>query len=128
MDLVAYPQRSEVWLVSLEPTRQAKLGKSSKTTICATRCGSEIRKTRPCIVISPDEINKLLRTVIVAPLTSTIKNYPTRVTIVFQTRESSIALDQIRSVDKSRLLRKLGNLSQEESQIVSNVLVTMFSQ
>ena len=108
---IAFPRRSEVWLVSLEPT-----------------IGSEIQKTRPCVVISPDEINKLLRTVIVAPLTSTIKNYPTRVTIVFQTRESSIALDQIRSVDKSRLLRKLGNLSQQESKIISHVLVTMFSQ
>ena len=107
---IGYPQRGEVWLVSLEPT-----------------VGSEIKKTRPCIVISPDEINKLLRTVIVAPLTSTIKNYPTRVTITFQERESSIALDQIRSVDKSRLLRKLGSLSKEESQMVSNILVTMFS-
>lgn len=111
MDLVAYPQRNEVWVVSLEPT-----------------IGSEIRKTRPCVVISPNEINKLLRTVIIAPLTSTIKNYPTRVTIVFQSRKSSIALDQIRSVDKSRLLRKLGNLSNKESQTVSNILVTMFSQ
>ncbi len=109
--MVAYPQRDEVWLVSLEPT-----------------IGSEIRKTRPCIVISPDEINKLLKTVIVAPLTSTIKNYPTRVTIVFQTRESSIALDQIRSVDKSRLLRKLGNLSPNDSETVSEVLVAMFSK
>ncbi|MGD1917940.1 MAG: type II toxin-antitoxin system PemK/MazF family toxin [Pleurocapsa sp.] len=111
MDLVGYPQRDEVWLVSLEPT-----------------VGSEIQKTRPCIVISPDEINKLLRTVIVAPLTSTIKNYPTRVTIVFQTRESSIALDQIRSVDKSRLLRKLGNLSKEDSAAISSILIAMFAQ
>lgn len=111
MDLVAYPKNGEAWLINLEPT-----------------IGSEIRKTRPCIVISPDEINKLLRTVIVAPLTSTIKNYPTRVSIVFQERESSIALDQIRSVDKSRLLQKLGNLSQEDSEAVSNVLVNMFSR
>lgn len=110
MDLVSYPQRDEVWLVSLEPT-----------------IGSEIRKTRPCVVISPNEINRLLRTVIVAPLTSTIKNYPTRVTIIFQSRNSSIALDQICSVDKSRLLRKLGNLSLEKSQIVSNILITMFA-
>lgn len=109
--MVSYPRRGEVWLVSLEPT-----------------IGSEIRKTRPCVVISPNEINKLLRTVIVAPLTSTIKSYPTRVIVVFQNRESSIALDQIRSIDKSRLLRRFGNLSQEETQIVSNVLVTMFSQ
>ena len=76
---IAYPQRSEIWLVSLEPT-----------------IGSEIRKTRPCIVVSPDETNKLLRTVIVAPLTSTIKNYPSRLSIVFKDRKSSIALDQIR--------------------------------
>ena len=109
--MVSYPQRGEVWLVSLEPT-----------------IGSEIRKTRPCVVISPNEINKLLRTVIVAPLTSTIKNYPTRVTTVFQKRNSSIALDQIRSIDKSRLIRKLSNLSIEESQIVSNILTNMFSQ
>jgi mRNA interferase MazF len=111
VDLVTYPQRGDVWLVSLEPT-----------------IGSEIKKTRPCIVISPDEINKLLRTVIVAPLTSAIKNYPTRLIIIFQTRESSIVLDQIRSVDKSRLLRKLGNISIEDSQKVSKILVTMFSQ
>ena len=108
--MVAYPQRSDVWLVSLEPT-----------------IGSEIKKTRPCVIVSPDEINRLLRTVIVAPLTSTIKNYPTRVSIVFQTRQSSIVLDQIRSVDKSRLLRKLGSISVKDSQTVSNVLVTMFS-
>jgi mRNA interferase MazF len=111
VDLVTYPQHSDVWLVSLEPT-----------------INSEIKKTRPCIVISPDEINKLLKTVIVAPLTSTIKNYPTRLIIIFQTRESSIVLDQIRSVDKSRLLRKLGSISVEDSQKVSNILVTMFSR
>jgi mRNA interferase MazF len=108
--LVAYPQRSEVWLVSLEPT-----------------IGSEIRKTRPCIVVSPDETNRLLRTVIVAPLTSTIKNYPTRLTIAFQNRPSSIALDQIRTVDKSRLLKRLGTITTEECQLVADILVEMFS-
>ena len=108
---MTYPQRNEIWLVSLEPT-----------------IGSEIKKTRPCVIVSPDEINKLLRTVIVAPLTSTIRNYPTRVSILFPTRQSSIALDQLRSVDKSRLLRKLGNLSLEDSQSISNILVTMFAQ
>ena len=108
---MTYPQRSEIWLVSLEPT-----------------IGSESRKTRPCVIVSPDEINRLLRTVIVAPLTSTVKNYPTRVSIIFQARQSSIALDQIRSLDKSRLLRKLGNLSLEDSQSISKILVTMFTQ
>ena len=110
MDLVAYPQRSEVWLVSLEPT-----------------VGSEIRKTRPCVIVSPNETNRLLRTVIVAPLTSTIKNYPTRLNIVFQNRNSSIALDQIRTVDKSRFIKKLGNITLEESQSVAGILVEMFS-
>jgi mRNA interferase MazF len=108
--LVAYPQRSEVWLVSLEPTM-----------------GSEIRKTRPCIVVSPDETNRLLRTVIVAPLTSTIKNYPTRLEISFQNQPSSIALDQIRTVDKSRLLKQLGTITAEEYQSIANILVEMFS-
>ena len=108
--MVVYPKYSEVWLVSLEPA-----------------IGSEIKKTRPCLIVSPNEINRLLKTIIVAPLTSTIKSYPTRLTIVFQSRESSVALDQIRSVDKSRLLRKLGNLNLEDSQAISNILVAMFT-
>ncbi len=108
--MVAYPQRSEVWLVSLEPT-----------------IGSEIRKTRPCVVVSPNETNRLLRTVIVAPLTSTIKNYPTRLSITFQSRQSSVVLDQIRTVDKSRLLKKLGMINTEECQLMADILVEMFS-
>lgn len=108
--MVAYPQRSQVWLVSLEPT-----------------VGSEVRKTRPCVVVSPDETNRLLRTVIITPLTSTIKNYPTRLSITFQNRPSSIALDQIRTVDKSRLLKKLGTITSDECQSVANILVEMFS-
>jgi mRNA interferase MazF len=110
MDLVDYPQRSQVWLVSLEPTK-----------------GSGIRKTRPCVIISPDETNRLLRTVIIAPLTTTVKNYPTRLSITFQNRQSSIALDQIRSVDKSRLLKQLGTIATDEYQLVANILVQMFS-
>lgn len=109
MDLVI-PQRSQVWLVSLEPT-----------------LGSEINKTRPCVLISPDETNRLLRTVIVAPLTSTIKNYPTRLSITFQNRPGSIALDQIRAVDKSRLIKQLGAISTDECQSVADILVEMFS-
>ena len=108
--MVAYPQRSEVWLVSLEPT-----------------IGSEIRKTRPCIIVSPNETNRLLRTVIVAPLTSTVKNYPTRLSIIFQDRQSSIALDQIRSIDKSRLLKKLGSITREDYRSVADILLEMFS-
>lgn len=110
MDLVAYPKTGEVWLVNLEPT-----------------IGSEIKKTRPCVIVSPNETNRLLKTVIIAPLTSTIKNYPTRASIFFQSRQGSIALDQIRSVDKYRLLQKLGVLSQEDLQMVLDILVQMFS-
>lgn len=110
MDLVAHPRRSQVWLVSLEPT-----------------IGSEIRKTRPCVVISPDETNRLLRTVIVAPLTSTIKQYPTRLEIIFQNKNSSIALDQIRTVDKSRLLKRLGKITTDEFRSVAKILVEMFT-
>lgn len=110
MDLVAYPKTGEVWLVNLEPT-----------------IGSEIKKTRPCVIVSPNETNRLLKTVIIAPLTSTIKKYPTRVLILFQSRQGSIALDQIRAVDKYRLLQKLGVLSQEDLQVVLDILVQMFS-
>lgn len=106
--MVDYPQRSQVWLVSLEPTR-------------------EIRKTRPCVIISPNETNRLLRTVIIAPLTTTVKNYPTRLSITFQNRQSSIALDQIRSVDKSRLLKQLETIATDEYQLLANILVDMFS-
>lgn len=83
--------RFEVWLVTLDPTR-----------------GSEIAKTRPCLVISPDSVNHALNTVIVAPLTSTRKPYPTRVDCQFDGREGQIALDQTRSVDKVRLMKRLG--------------------
>ena len=110
MDLVAYPKRSEIWLINLEPT-----------------VGSEIRKTRPCVIISPNETNRLLKTVIVAPLTSTIKNYPTRLIIDFKQRKNSVVLDQIRTVDKIRLLKKLGTISTEAGQLVSRVLTQMFS-
>jgi mRNA interferase MazF len=104
------PQRSEVWLVSLEPT-----------------IGSEIKKTRPCLIVSPNETNTLLKTVIVAPLTSTIKNYPTRLKIIFQNQQSSIVLDRIRTVDKSRLIKKLGTILTQEAKTVAEILVEMFS-
>ena len=87
-------KRFEVYLVALDPTR-----------------GSEIRKTRPCLVISPDEMNRHIRTVIVAPMTTKGKNYPTRVACRFQKKDGQIVLDQIRTVDKSRLVKKLGRIS-----------------
>jgi mRNA interferase MazF len=102
--------RFDVYLVSLDPTQ-----------------GAEIRKTRPCAVVSPDEINRYLRTVIVAPMTTTKRPYPTRVDITFQSKAGQIALDQMRTIDKSRLVRRLGRLPDPRAREVSGVLVEMFS-
>jgi len=107
--MVSYPRRDEVWLVALDPSQ-----------------GSEIRKTRPCLVISPDEMNEPLRTVLVAPMTSKQRDYPVRVTLVFRNKTGQIALDQLRAVDRQRLVRKLGVVSQDTAQHVSRVLVEMF--
>ncbi len=87
----------EIVLVNLEPTR-----------------GSEIRKTRPCLVVSPDEMNKYLRTVVIAPMTTAGKAYPTRVPIVHNKKKGSAAIDQIRTIDKGRVLKVLGKISKEE--------------
>ncbi|HBQ61025.1 MAG TPA: transcriptional regulator [Balneolaceae bacterium] len=103
-------RRFEVHLISLDPTK-----------------GSEIRKTRPCVIISPDEMNKHIRTVIIAPMTSTIKNYPTRVTTTFQGKKGQIVLDQIRTVDKSRLIKKLGSISSSAEEKILSVLQEMFA-
>lgn len=103
-------RRFEVHLISLDPTK-----------------GSEIRKTRPCVIISPDEMNKHIRTIIIAPMTSTIKNYPTRVTTTFQGKKGQIVLDQIRTVDKNRLIKKLGTVSSSAEEKVLSVLQEMFA-
>jgi mRNA interferase MazF len=109
--LVNSPRRDEVWLVSLDPTQ-----------------GSEIQKTRPCVVISPDEVNEYLRTVIIAPMTTTERPYPTRVNIMFQGKRGQVALDQIRAVDRQRLVRKLGTAPAKTARAVSSVLVEMFTR
>src|SRR6056297_3333307 len=103
-------KRFEVHLISLDPTK-----------------GSEIKKTRPCLIISPNEMNKHIRTVIIAPMTSTIKNYPTRVTTTFQGKKGQIVLDQIRTVDKSRLIKSLGTISSSAEEKVLRVLQEMFA-
>ena len=105
------PLRDEVWLVSLEPTQ-----------------GSEIRKTRPCLVVSPDEANEYLRTIIIAPMTTTERCYPTRVGISFQNKRGQVALDQIRAVDRRRLVRKLGAAEAKTALAVSSVLIKMFTR
>lgn len=91
--------------------------------------GSEIKKTRPAVIISPDSINlSRLKTVIIAPLTSTIReSFPTRVRIAFQGKEGQIALDQLRSIDRSRIVKKLGKLESKSSDQVLNILSIMFA-
>jgi mRNA interferase MazF len=105
------PRLDEVWLVSLDPTQ-----------------GSEIQKSHPCLVISPDEMNRHPRTVIVAPMTTTERPYPTRVTLTFQGKRGQVALDQMRAVDCQRLVRKLGKVSRRAAQAVSEVLLEMFAR
>ena len=102
-------KRFEVWLVNLDPT-----------------IGSEIRKTRPCLIISPDVANKHLHTVSVAAMTSSIKNYPTRITCIFQKRHGQIVLDQIRSVDKIRLVKRLGKMDEKTNRVVCELMCEMF--
>src|SRR5262245_52419057 len=111
MDLVSVPRRDEIWMVSLDPTQ-----------------GSEIQKTRPCLVVSPNEANEYLRTIIVAPMTTTERPYPTRISITFQNKHGQVALDQIRAVDRQRLVRKLGTAPPKTAQAVSSVLVEMFAR
>jgi len=88
--------------------------------------GSEIRKTRPCVVISPDEMNNHLRTVVIAPMTTSSKNYPTRVEIKHDNRIGWIVLDQIRTIDKQCILRDLGKLSKPEIKEVKAILKETF--
>lgn len=85
----------EVFLIALDPT-----------------VGHELQKTRPCVVISPDEMNRNIQTVIIAPMTTKSHDYPTRVKITFQGKNGWIVLDQIRTVDKKRLVKKLGKINE----------------
>jgi mRNA interferase MazF len=104
-------KRFDVYLINLDPT-----------------VGSEIRKTRPCLVISPDEMNRWIATVIVAPMTTKGRSYPTRVACEFQGKDAQIVLDQIRTVDKSRLVRKLGQISEAIQGDVLTALAEMFAE
>jgi mRNA interferase MazF len=84
--------------------------------------GSEIKKTRPCVVISPDEMNKNLRTVVIAPMTTSSKDYPTRVEIKHDNKIGWIVLDQIRTIDKQRIIKELGKLSRPEIKEIKEIL------
>ena len=109
MGMVA--KRFDVFLVNLDPT-----------------IGSEIKKTRPCVVISPDEMNRYVATVIIAPMTTKGRTYPTRVACQFQGKDGQIVLDQIRTIDKTRLVKKLGQISQDEQVAVLDILAEIFAE
>ncbi|MDR3246423.1 MAG: type II toxin-antitoxin system PemK/MazF family toxin [Prevotellaceae bacterium] len=98
----------DICLVNLDPT-----------------LGHEIQKTRPCVIISPDEMNTWLETLIIAPMTTKSHPYPTRVSIQFQNKEGWIVLDQIRTVDKRRVVKILGKLDSRKTQVVKETLDEM---
>ncbi|XGB42367.1 MAG: type II toxin-antitoxin system PemK/MazF family toxin [Nodosilinea sp. LVE1205-7] len=104
-------KRFDIFLVNLDPT-----------------IGSEIKKTRPCVVISPDEMNRYIATVIIAPMTTKGRTYPTRVACQFQGKDGQIVLDQIRTIDKTRLVKKLGQISQDEQVAVLDTLAEIFAE
>jgi mRNA interferase MazF len=104
-------RRFDVFLVSLDPT-----------------VGAEIQKTRPCLIISPDEMNRHINTVIIAPMTTKGRSYPTRIACEFQGKTGQIVLDQIRSIDKSRLVRRLGRLAKATQSEVLGALAEMFAE
>jgi mRNA interferase MazF len=90
--------------------------------------GHEIKKTRPCLIISPDEMNQFIGTVIIAPMTTKGRNYPTRVDCLFQNKQGQIVLDQIRTIDKKRVVKKLGTINITAQESVLKILQTMFSE
>ena len=109
MDVVV--KRFEVYLINLDPT-----------------VGGEIQKTRPCLIISPDEMNMNLSTYIVAPMTSKTHNYPTRINCTFKEKDGQIVLDQIRTVDRIRLVKRLGIIETETQKQVLDLLAQLFEK
>ena len=101
----------EIWIVNLDPT-----------------IGSEIQKTRPAVIISPDEMNHSINTVIIAPMTTKTRNYPTRAEITFQGKKGQIALDQIRTIDKSRLISKIGTAGTHVQDKITIILQSLFAK
>ena len=102
--------RFDVHLVNLDPT-----------------IGREIKKTRPCLIISPDEINRNIDTVIIAPMTTKGRAYPTRISVRFQGKDGQIVLDQIRTIDKRRLVKKMGAITTATQVAVLNALASLFA-
>ena len=104
-------RRFDVYLINLNPT-----------------IGSEIQKTGPCLVVSPDEMHQRIATVIIAPMTTRTRTYPTRVACRFQGKEGQIVLDQLRAVDQTRLVKRLGRISEPEQDAVLEVLGKLFAR
>ena len=109
MDLVI--SRFEVYLINLDPT-----------------IGKEIKKTRPCLIISPDDMNKYISTIIIAPMKTKGRSYPTRIPCNFDGKDGQIVLDQIRTVDKIRIIRKLGKITTSTQKEVLSALTELFSE
>ena len=105
------PRRGDVHLISLDPTR-----------------GKEIKKTRPCVVVSPDELNSHLATFIVAPMTTGGHPYPFRIPCRFQRKNGFVVLDQLRTVDRDRMVRRLGRVSSATLQTILDSLQEMFAE
>ena len=103
-------KRFDVYLINLDPA-----------------IGSEIKKTRPCVIISPDEMNRFIKTVIVAPMSTKGRGYPTRVTCKFLGKQGQVVLDQIRTVDKAGLVRRLGKIDSQTQTKVLEILGQMFA-
>lgn len=100
----------DIYIVNLDPAK-----------------GSEIKKPRPSVIVSPNAMNKHLRTILVSPLTHTLKRYPSRVQSRFMKEKGEVVLDQIRAVDKSRLIKKIGRVDRSTASKIKRVLQTMFS-
>jgi len=98
----------EVYLINLDPT-----------------VGHEIKKSRPCVVISPNEINHNIATIIIAPMTTKSHNYPTRLPLTFDNKKGYVVLDQIKTVDKKRLIKKLGKLATSKTKKIKNIIKEM---
>lgn len=103
-------RRFDVYLATLNPT-----------------VGHEIQKTRPCVVVSPDEMNQAIRTVIIAPMTTKGRDYPTRIPVKFQDKSGQIVIDQIRAIDQQRLLKRLGTIDTDTQLKVLEILQEMFT-
>lgn len=103
-------KRFDIYLINLDPV-----------------VGAETSKTRPCLIVSPDEANTALQTVIIAPMTTVRRRWPTRVGVSFQGKVGEVALDQIRAVDKARLIKRLGKLDSRTADVVLDTLAEMFA-